>query len=189
MSRATSLQPISLDALHVPADAGEHAAGLEAILRRIPPGWGRWISTGPGWYLLLVELDRAIAALVPGYEVHQVKEKLSTLRYYWDLPRSSPADRVELDDAESKVAADGGAPAEGECVGREAHTEDPSHHAAERLREQVGALVDAAVARSALTREICGATPAVLAEYKTLCPTCAASRGCSVQVPTAEPVC
>ena len=143
MSQTTSSKPISLDALHVPADAGEHAVGLEAILRRIPAGWGRWISTGAGWYPLLVELDRAIAALAPDYEVHQVKEKGGSLRYSWDLPRSSAAACVEHDDAEPKPAR-GGAPGE----------EDPSHRAAGRLREQVGALVDAAVARSAVTQRV-----------------------------------
>lgn len=45
------------DALHVPDDAGEFAAPLEALLRRIPDGWGRWISCDAGWYQLVVDLD------------------------------------------------------------------------------------------------------------------------------------
>jgi hypothetical protein len=43
---ATYINP---DALHIPADAGQHAAALEKILRRIPDGWGRWISHDSGW--------------------------------------------------------------------------------------------------------------------------------------------
>ena len=39
-----------LNALHIPADAGEHAAAIEVILRRIPNGWGRWLSVDAGWY-------------------------------------------------------------------------------------------------------------------------------------------
>lgn len=72
-----------LNALHVPKDAGEHEAGLRRILARIPDGWGRWISCGKGWFSLLVELDEALAAIDPNYEVHQVKEKYAGLRYYY----------------------------------------------------------------------------------------------------------
>ena len=72
-----------LNAVHVPEDAGEYAVGLEKILRRIPDGWGRWISCGPGWYPLLVELDEKLARLDPDYSVHQVKEKYGRARYYY----------------------------------------------------------------------------------------------------------
>lgn len=75
-----------LDALHVPQDAGVYAAGLERMLRRIPDGWGRWVRCDAGWYPLLVELDLEIAALLPEYEIHQMKEKFGTLRFYWSLP-------------------------------------------------------------------------------------------------------
>lgn len=72
----------SLNAIHMPNDAGEHAAELEAIMRRIPDGWGRWISCDAGWYPIIVELDRDLAALDPDYELYQVKEKFGGLRYY-----------------------------------------------------------------------------------------------------------
>lgn len=80
----------TLNALNIPDDAGEYAAALEAILRRIPDGWGRWISCGPGWYPILCELDSDLAQLDPNYVIHQVKEKFGTLRYYAesDLYRS-----------------------------------------------------------------------------------------------------
>lgn len=80
-----------INAVHVPEDAGEHAAGLERILRRIPDGWGRWIGCDTGWYPLLVELDQKLAALLPEYEIHQVKEKYGTLRFYWGMPWREPA--------------------------------------------------------------------------------------------------
>lgn len=38
------------NALRLPPDAGEHAAAIGAILRRIPDGWGRWVSVDAGWY-------------------------------------------------------------------------------------------------------------------------------------------
>lgn len=75
-----------LDSVPVPSDAGQWADGLKQILRRIPDGWARHISCGPGWYQLLVELDQMMAAIEPGYELYQVKEKFGGLRYYWDLP-------------------------------------------------------------------------------------------------------
>jgi hypothetical protein len=73
-----------LNAIHLPEDAGAYAAGLETILRRIPDGWGRWISCGAGWYPIIVELDQSIATIYPEYEVQQVKEKFGGLRYYCD---------------------------------------------------------------------------------------------------------
>jgi hypothetical protein len=80
-----------LDAVHIPDDAGEHRDGLERILGRIPNGWGRWISCGPGWYPIIVDLADAIAELLPEYEIHQVKEKFGTLRFYWGTPYREPA--------------------------------------------------------------------------------------------------
>ncbi len=37
-----------LNALHIPADAGEYAADLERILRRIRDGWWRWLGCQKG---------------------------------------------------------------------------------------------------------------------------------------------
>ena len=74
----------SLNALHVPEDAGEHADALRGMLVRIPDGWGRWIRCDRGWYPLLVELDEQLRALLPNYELDQVKEKYGGLRYYWE---------------------------------------------------------------------------------------------------------
>ena len=71
-----------LNTPRVPDDAGEYAEGIAAILARIPPGWGRWIGCGKGWYPLLLETDQKLAALDPEYLVHQVKEKFGGLRFY-----------------------------------------------------------------------------------------------------------
>jgi hypothetical protein len=60
-----------------------------------------WIGVGSGWYPIVTALDEAIAELYPDYEIHQVKEKYGTLRYYcsWD-----GEDRVRqlIRDAEAK---------------------------------------------------------------------------------------
>lgn len=76
------------DKLHVPADAGEYEDGLRAIMMRIPDGWGRWISCSKGWYPIVVELDQALVAIDPDYTVHQCKEKLGGLRYYFGTSES-----------------------------------------------------------------------------------------------------
>lgn len=66
----------------VPDDAGEWAEGLQKILDRIPPNWGKHIRVSAGWYPIIVALDQAIAVLQPDYQIHQVKEKFGGLRYY-----------------------------------------------------------------------------------------------------------
>jgi hypothetical protein len=88
------------DALEIPEDAGEYADALRRMLVRIPDGWGRWIRCERGWYPLLAELDADLAALLPRYEIYQVKEKFGGLRLYWP-PRSErtrlpPRRRVRL---------------------------------------------------------------------------------------------
>lgn len=84
------------NALHIPADAGPHAPAIETILRRIPDGWGRWISVDAGWYPLVVATDHRLAELDPDYVVHQIKEKFGTLRYYY-WPSSEDASPELLD--------------------------------------------------------------------------------------------
>jgi hypothetical protein len=83
-----------LNALHVPADAGPFAPALETILRRIPDGWGRWISHDAGWYPIVVALDQRLSAIDPDYVVHQVKEKFGALRYYCAPSAEEPSPAV-----------------------------------------------------------------------------------------------
>jgi len=77
-----------LNALRVPDDAGAYEAALRALLERIPDGWGRWIGCGAGWYPILARLEQQLNELDPDYQVHQIKEKFGTLRFYWegDIP-------------------------------------------------------------------------------------------------------
>jgi hypothetical protein len=83
-----------LDNEWLPEDAGEYSEGLLKILRRIPDRWGRWISCASGWYPLLVELDEKLAQIEPDYEIHQVKEKFGTLRYYIGTVDSEKFDQM-----------------------------------------------------------------------------------------------
>lgn len=74
---------IDLNEHHLPEDAGECAEGLSKIMDRIPDGWGRWISHSKGWYKLVCETNEMLSYIDPDYEIHQVKEKYGTLRYYY----------------------------------------------------------------------------------------------------------
>lgn len=82
-----------LNALHLPTDSGPYASALEKILRRIPDGWGRWISHDAGWYPIVIACDERLAALDPDYVVHQVKEKFGLLCYYC-APSGTPNPRL-----------------------------------------------------------------------------------------------
>ena len=99
-----------VNALHIPADAGPFAPVLETILRRIPDGWGRWISHDAGWYSIVVGVDERLSAIDPEYVVHQIKEKFGTLRYYCapsgDEPSAAVSDafRAITDEAERTSA-------------------------------------------------------------------------------------
>ena len=74
------------DDVHLPEDAGEYTDDLLDIMNRIPIGWGRWISCDKGWYKLLADTNRKMKMMWPQYEIHQVKEKFGTLRFYWGIP-------------------------------------------------------------------------------------------------------
>lgn len=95
------------DKLHIPDDAGEHRDGLIAIMQRIPDGWGRWISCSAGWYSIIVELDQQLAEIDPAYELHQVKEKFGTLRYYYATEVEGARERMNalIRAAEEQAAA------------------------------------------------------------------------------------
>ena len=86
-----------LNSVHVPEDAGKHEAGLRKIMSRIPDGWGRWISCDKGWYPLLIELDERLAEINPNYEIHQVKEKFGSLRFYIGIPSPEPQCCIDWD--------------------------------------------------------------------------------------------
>ena len=85
LAKEVATDPVAArEKIRVPKDAGEYAADLEAILRRIPRGWCHSIDCGPGWYPLLSRLAKKLAEVDPDglIEVYQVKEKFAELRVY-----------------------------------------------------------------------------------------------------------
>jgi len=182
-----------LNSIHVPEDAGEFEEGLRRIMVRIPDGWGRWISCDKGWYKLLTDLDAELMRIVPGYEVHQAKEKYGTLRFYAStalnvidesLPEPECPKDVEWDSKESKAWR---RKHKAWAEKQDAYRESPE--GAKRVREaeaQVklfdGAIKDAEEL-AAKTCELCGSpgelhlTMAASPWYKTLCASCAEEQG------------
>ncbi|HTW41451.1 MAG TPA: hypothetical protein VMD79_03980 [Solirubrobacteraceae bacterium] len=177
-----------LNAMHVPEDAGEHAEALAAILRRIPDGWGRWISCDRGWYALIVELDGQLSALLPSYVLHQAKEKFGGLRYYWESgeeihdpgdPEPSTPGREGHEEAWARWSREHDAWSE--RLDRYLQTPEGKRRTAD-LESRVALaerLVDAAEKRASVSCELCGApgrlhrTRSRYAWYKTLCGNCA----------------
>ena len=190
--QASQLDPqVFLNSLHVPEDAGQYEEGLRKILARIPDGWGRFISCSAGWYPIIVELDEKIAEVYPDYEVHQVKEKYGTLRYYYGFPER------EVPEVGPRPDYPKGGGEEEKKVWSEANKkwrqkldeyyETPEGKAraekAEQDGEKIEAYVRQAEAKAARTCEICGqpgvktATMAPSPWYQTLCETHAQERG------------
>lgn len=44
------------------------------------------------WYDIVVEAHKELTALVPGYNISQLKDKFGRLRFYIDLPEDTPED-------------------------------------------------------------------------------------------------
>jgi hypothetical protein len=71
-------------------ETNHDAEALAALLNRIPDGWARVASCGPGWHPLLLQLDAQLSELEPAYIVYQIKEKFGGLRFYFGVPEVQP---------------------------------------------------------------------------------------------------
>lgn len=128
----------------------EYPDDILDILNRIPVEWGRWISCDKGWYKLLVDTNRKMNMMWPNYEIHQVKEKFGSLRFYWGIS-SEDKDWEALDENISRT-----------------------------IYEIMGDIADSAERRSSRICEDCGkfGTTTVLNYwYRTLCPACSVEQG------------
>lgn len=86
--------------LDIPEDAGKYRDALTTVLLRIPDGWSRSISCGPGWYPMIAELHLKLSRVDVDYDVLQVKEKYGTLRYY---AHTHTDDSIILDDFDALI--------------------------------------------------------------------------------------
>lgn len=67
---------------------------IEEIRLSIDPQWGQWVSCDEGWHDLVIDTDRRMRLMWPQYEIHQIKEKFGTLRFYWGIPMSDEWDAL-----------------------------------------------------------------------------------------------
>ena len=134
----------------MPDGVEEYPDEILDILNRIPVGWGRWISCSKGWSKLLVDTNRKMNMMWPNYEIHQVKEKFGSLRFYWGIS-SEDKDWEALDENISRT-----------------------------IYEIMGDIANSAESRSSRICEDCGkfGTTTVLNYwYRTLCPACSVEQG------------
>ena len=59
---------------------------------RFAEGWVPELAVYEAWIPYIEKLDAELEALIPGYEVHQVKDKFGGLRYYFEVPAGTPDD-------------------------------------------------------------------------------------------------
>lgn len=57
---------------------------LQHVLNRIHPYYSKGIGCGAGWFRIIFDCDRELAAIYPDYRVLQIKEKFGSLRYYFE---------------------------------------------------------------------------------------------------------
>ena len=55
---------------------------VEALKKKIVPGYWKSIDVDEGWYQIIVDCDKELTAIDPNYGVYQIKEKFGGLRYY-----------------------------------------------------------------------------------------------------------
>ena len=59
---------------------------------RFADDWVPELAVYEAWIPYIEKLDAELEALIPGYEVHQVKDKFGGLRYYFEVPADTPDD-------------------------------------------------------------------------------------------------
>lgn len=193
-----------LNTPHMPYNVPEELVpDILDVLNRIPPGWGKWLSLDSGWYSIIVQLNKELTELDPDYEVHQVKEKFGSLRYYFglsELPRSAccvewstenpppPRSSWRSEDPRSQEYLDEyavWADAHERHHGNEKHqalyeAQEPLREARHELYLQMQKLVDEAERVSIFTCELCGLSGSMFIRgdwLKTLCHSCANELG------------
>lgn len=70
--------------------------GLALTLARFCEQWPAVIECGPGWYPIVAELDRGIAAADPAARYCQIKEKFGGLRVYLDSAETPEVEALIL---------------------------------------------------------------------------------------------
>jgi hypothetical protein len=57
---------------------------MAAVLARFVDPWPAELAYPQRWDNIILELDKEIAKLAPGYRLNQIKEKFGELRFYYE---------------------------------------------------------------------------------------------------------
>jgi len=55
---------------------------VEALKKKIVPGYWKSTDVDEGWYQIIVDCDKELTAIDPNYQILQIKQKFGGLRYY-----------------------------------------------------------------------------------------------------------
>ena len=69
------------ETLIVPSDAGRYRDALTTVLLRIPTGYRKEISCGPGWYHVVAQLHKELCSIDVHYAVYSVGQCGNRLHY------------------------------------------------------------------------------------------------------------
>jgi len=77
---------------------------IEELKKKILPGYWQSVDVDEGWYQLVLDCDKELTQIDPGYQIVQIKQKFGGLRYYFE---SSPllGTRKAMDDVVAKYEA------------------------------------------------------------------------------------
>jgi len=67
---------------------------VENLKNKMTPDSYKYIGIDEGWYLIVADCDRDLAAINPDYQILQIKEKFGGLRYYIK-PINATSEQVE----------------------------------------------------------------------------------------------
>jgi hypothetical protein len=167
-----------LETVRLPSDAdADTQQAFADILRRVARGWPSWIRCSAGWHQLVLELDEALAAVEPGYELMQIREKDGLLlcfaspqwiRLYELLPPCCSAWYREHPDA-----------GEEEAVFMGEHVKSVEHLTQESLQIIAGQNESGLIHRQAIVDSICAIYKARSAST---CAQCGSSQARQVRV-------
>jgi hypothetical protein len=76
---------------------------IEELKKKILPGYWPSVDVDEGWYQLVLDCDRELTQIDPGYQIVQIKQKFGGLRYYFESLLSSAG--KAMDDVVTKYEA------------------------------------------------------------------------------------
>lgn len=76
---------------------------IEELKKKILPGYWQSVDVDEGWYQIVLDCDRELTQIDPGYQIAQIKQKFGGLRYYFQPSLSHT--QKDMDDVVTKYEA------------------------------------------------------------------------------------